>query len=143
MRPPQAESGPESEWFAIGGRGHVIYEKWIQGPVFMKQEVRMQHFRRGASLDAQREACEAYIKSQAHEGCRRRALRRRGFAGSPRQNQHREQRLGGSRASGFVPGRWLWSALVATQELNCGAYGARVAATAVRSSQGIVHVSVN
>jgi protein subunit release factor A len=28
-----------------------INEKWIQEPVFMKQEVRMQHFRRGDSLD--------------------------------------------------------------------------------------------
>ena len=33
------------------------------------------------SLDAQREASEAYIKSQAHEGCRasRKLLSRRGF----------------------------------------------------------------
>ena len=37
------------------------------------------------SLDAQREACEAYIKSQAHEGWRliRRALRRRRLSRVP------------------------------------------------------------
>jgi site-specific DNA recombinase len=35
------------------------------------------------SLDAQREACEAYIKSQAHEGWRRNREKWNAFGGHP------------------------------------------------------------